>query len=976
MNKLDKAEYRIKLDQINKLADAGDYEGAAGIVDTIDWRRVKSVRTLCMVGEIYEVNNRLEDSSRILKIAYKRSAISKTVLYRLAELAIKLGELDEAVDYYSEFAELAPNDNSQYILKYQLYKARKSPIEDQIEILEEYKSREYTEEWAFELAKLYQKAGMKDKCVEECDDIILWFSEGTYVNRAMELKMKFGTLSPSQQIKYDNRFVEETKARAKTVAAVAAPAPIEEEEESPDDTSTQASVTETIGKMDAAAESAIQESSAQEVTQAMPTKVNANALNLQSQLADSIRAVFAGINNKGVSVSDIEQPSDEEDDVKEYIPAKEENIAEYKVKDLEPENIGHPAEKLAAEPALQEEKKADGEQIAGQMSLADYAKPKDPEDVDLEALFAETTSSLAQQVSTGEFAKVDELEKAEEEKRAKAEEEARIKAEEEAKAKAEEEARIKAEEEARAKAEEEAKAKAAAEETISLEKETDETLGLTREFNFHQELQKAIVSGNASGAAADILKKAYDDIETIPDSAVEDTREAELGDETADEKAVEEEIRLAKEMETQDVPDLEDESKIDAVSGVAAGIFAAGMAAVAGAHVPASVEMPEIEEPILEEQTWEELILEESDAEENLLEEPVVEEVEEEPVVEEIEEEPVIEETDEEQVVEEPLDEEPAVEENLEEELIAEDGLQKEAVTEKIDLGEVFTARNAQEEPEPEPSIEDIVAQEPDRMRKVPIEPRKLDEVEKKLFSYFAPIPGMGEQITEALCDVHNNAGDKTSRSGNILLAGRQGSGKTRLADGMIQAICRDLDIKAAKTAKVVADDFNKKDAVAVVAKLAGGFLVIEGAGGLSDASVASLIQAMEFRTDGLIVMLEDEKPDLRDLLNRHPQLSDFFTSSISVPVFTNDELVSFAKTYAKEQGYKMDEVAVLALYTMIGDNQKDSEPITVGRVKDMMDAAIHRANRGTRKLGRKFSKKSVDEENRVFLYEKDFDFD
>lgn len=216
---VDKNEYRAKLDVINDLVDRQDYKGALEIVDTIDWRRVRSARTLCMVGEIYEANKRYEDSRRLLILAHQRAPIGKTVIYRLVELAIKMGNFDEAVDYYNQFAEISPNDNSRYILKYKIYRGRRSPIQEQIAILEEYKGREYTERWSYELARLYAKAGMKDKCVEECDDLILWFSEGKYVVKAMELKMKYAPLSPSQEEKYRNRYVEPSPESAAAAAA-------------------------------------------------------------------------------------------------------------------------------------------------------------------------------------------------------------------------------------------------------------------------------------------------------------------------------------------------------------------------------------------------------------------------------------------------------------------------------------------------------------------------------------------------------------------------------------------------------------------------------------------------------------------------------------------------------------------------------------------------------------------------------------
>ena len=216
---MDKNEYRAKLDVINDLVDRQDYKGALEIVDTIDWRRVRSARTLCMVGEIYEANKRYEDSRKLLILAHQRAPIGKTVIYRLVELAIKMGNFDEAIDYFNQFVEISPNDNSRYILKYKIYRGRRSPIQEQIAILEEYKGREYTERWSYELARLYAKAGMKDKCVEECDDLILWFSEGKYVIKAMELKMKYAPLSPSQEEKYRNRLVESSPEKAAAVAA-------------------------------------------------------------------------------------------------------------------------------------------------------------------------------------------------------------------------------------------------------------------------------------------------------------------------------------------------------------------------------------------------------------------------------------------------------------------------------------------------------------------------------------------------------------------------------------------------------------------------------------------------------------------------------------------------------------------------------------------------------------------------------------
>lgn len=797
---MDKAEYRMMLDRITGLADAGDYTGALPIVEEIDWRRVKSVRTLCMVSEIYEANGRLEDSLRVLKLAYKRSSISKTVLYRLSETCAKLGDYKGAINYYKEFEDVSPMDNSKYILKYEIYRAKGSSLDEQIHVLEEYKDREYTEKWAYKLAQLYSEAGMIHECVETCDDLILWFNEGSYVMKAMELKKKYAPLTPAQSKKYE----EQTAYQAASV-------PKWEMQsidfESQIIANTENELRKKEEKQTVPVTSVIAPA-AESVVQKDPSV-------MQNQLADSIRAVFSGINKEAEEFSEEAAPM--------FQPA-ETDMSEYEIKELEPEAVtGKVREPEDAPVVMKQEKERMEEQRLQEEAEAAF---------DLEALIAETTSSLAQEVASGSFemtadmiAAAETAEETEGNKILKSvEEAARIAAEEVARKAVEEaeetentvEAAIqKDEEEALRKAVEEV-ARKAEEESQLYEKETDETLGLTREFNFHEELKKT--------------------------AALEATEV----DETAE---------------------TEEASELDTLGAVF--------------------------------EKSEEVSLEEID-----------------------------------------LDH------------------MEQWITDETDV----------DMPETEAEPEEL------RLPFVPVEPREMTDKEKDIFSYFTKIPGMSQQITETISDVHNHAGDKTSRGGNFLIIGRQGSGKTKLYESMVLAICNDLGIKAAKMAKIIGRDLNKRDVAAVVAKMSGGFLVIEGAGELSDESVAKLSQAMEFRTDSLVVVLEDEKADLFDMLDRHPELSEKFTSSIKIPVFTNDELVTFAKTYASENGYKMDEMGVLALYTKIGDNQKNSEPVTVGKVKDIMDDAITHANKGTRKFGRKFSKNAVDEDNRVLLLEKDFE--
>ncbi len=954
---MDKAEYRVKLDQITAMTSAGDYENAQAIVDEIDWRRVKSARTLCMVSEIYEVNGRLQDSRRVLEIAYKR-ALVKTVVYRLVEVCLKLNDFESAMEYYEDFADLAPMDDSKYVLKYKICRAKGDPVSSQIEILEEYKEREYTERWAYELAKLYSQDGNIDACVETCDDLILWFSEGPYVMKAMELKRRYVPLSPSQQEKY-----RKEKDQAANVIKAAVPTFLKtsnaEEVEKPlTDTKTEEEeeevvairTEEAIEKMDMAASTTVQSESGIKLPQGKSAVVDVkqavDPARMQSQLVDSIRTVFAGINNKGTVQLDMQASEMEESYEKLYQP--EEDMSGYEIKDLEPEvspqERVHAVEAVVAADVKVSEESANDDQIKGQMSLDDFAKKET--EFDFEALFAETTNALAMELASGAFAKTEEAEEeadeeaerkaaeeeaarkaaeeeaarkaAEEEAARKAAEEeaARKAAEEEAARKAAEEeaARKAAEEEAARKAaEEEAARKAAEEELLQYEKETDESLGLTREFNFNEELKKAMEAEAAAEAEQDSEAEMEVDVEEISDNfeasnladeleAIFAADEAELQKQTLQDEVIE-------------IEDTEDEEEIQSLNLESEIVL-----------------MPELDEEIadeVEEDTNDFMFpddfevsfpVEEDEQDESEVEEP---EVSMDDIADELESE---------------------IEEDVPEELITD--------PEKV-----------------------VLPDESQKLLKyVPVEPRPFTDVEREIFSYFTNIPGLSQQITETISDVHNNAGDKTSKGGNFLLIGRQGAGKTRLYDSMVLAICKDLDMKAVKVAKVIARDFNMKDPAAVVAKMSGGFLVIEGAGELSAETAEKLAQAMEFRTDGLVVVLEDEKDDLYNMLGKHPKLAEKFTSTIKIPVFTNDELVTFAKTYANEQGYKIDEMGILALYTKIGDNQKDAEPVTVGKVKEMMDAAMAHANRGHRKLGRRFSKNSIDSENRIILFEKDFE--
>ena len=777
---MDKNEYRARLEEISQLVDRQDYKGALKIVDTIDWRRVRSARTLCMVGEIYEANKRYEDSRKLLLLAHQRAPIGKTVLYRLVELSIKMGEFDEALNYYKKFVEISPNDNSRYILKYKIYRARRSPIEDQIAVLQEYKSREYTERWAYELARLYAKAGMKESCVEECDDLILWFSEGKYVTKAMELKMRFMPLTAKQQESYN-------KAKGIPVRAVEIPKTVPILEKEPLNQQQDKEIEEILKSIqvgDLAQEAVIQPKQPED---------------LPDRVAQGLRDVFQP---KTTVAEEMETAA-----TKEPSTATEEQG--YIVKDLEPEDMtkGTEFKPFHLGNAMTMEVKAEAPR--SEMFSSDGAKTEafktDTKglEIDLEALLAETANELAQAVA--------------------------------------------------------------------------------------------------------------EDTEEVAEEAVEEATEevAEEVVEEAEEEVTEEVVEEATEV-AEEVVEEATENILPAPAAAKAAMIAENLSAVF------EEKANEIEALAAEK--------EEEEASEEATREIPVEEVKE---------------------AMENIDFTQALEQ--------EESHIKRVVASAVDETQKSTAFQT--------AVEGLMRH------------HLTEEEHRRLFTYFAPVPGMTQQISEALDIAQESACDKTSQAGNIIVTGREGSGKTRLSEGLIKALCKERQMEGAKVAFITAEELNKKDPIAVVGKLSGGFLVVENAGELNGDVVEDMSKAMEFKTNRLTVILEDLKPGIRSLEEKYPEFMKKFDSRIVIPVFTNDELVSFAKTYAKDLGYKIDDMAVLALYTLIGDNQNEENPVTIGTVREMMDEAIKRASKKGRRLGKKVAKRHLDDESgRIMLYEKDFD--
>lgn len=845
---MDKNEYRAKLEEIGQLVDRQDYKGALKIVDTIDWRRVRSARTLCMVGEIYEANKRYEDSRKLLLLAHQRAPIGRTVIYRLVELSIKMGEFDEALNYYKKFVEISPNDNSRYILKYKIYRARRSPIEEQIAILQDYKSKEYTERWAYELARLYAKAGMKDACIEECDDLILWFSEGKYVTKAMELKMRFTPLTAAQQESYN-------KAKGVPVRAVEIPKTVPVQMNEPFNQQQDKEIEEILNsiKLGELTQEAPSETVKPQEAPMQPKQPE----DLPDRVAQGLRDVFQ---LKAAVSEDMETAA-----TKEPSTATEEQG--YVIKDLEPEDMTKGTEfkpfHIGSAMTMEVKAEAPKSEMLSSDGAATEAFKTDTKslEIDLEALLAETANELAQAVAEGTQETVQEVN-------------------EEVVEEAEETAAEETKEEALAEISEEP----GEEEVTEAVEETEEVVEESS-----KEAEEDILPAPAAAKAAMIAENL---------SAVFEEK--------------------ANEIEALAAENTEEESE------------------------EALAEAKEITEEALEEtaETAEEAV-------EEAAEEEVSEEATREIPVEEVKE--AMGEIDFSQALEQEIEKETSVESQQEECHI------KRVAASAVDETQKSSAFQT--------AVEGLMRH------------HLTEEEHRRLFTYFAPVPGMTQQINEALDTAQESACAKTSQAGNIIVTGREGSGKTRLSEGLIKALCKERQMEGAKVAFITAEELNKKDPIAIVGKLSGGFLVVENAGELDEEIVEDMSKAMEFKTNRLTVILEDLKPGIRSLEEKYPEFIKKFDSRIVIPVFTNDELVSFAKTYAKELGYKIDDMAVLALYTLIGDNQNEENPVTIGTVRGMMDEAIKKASKKGRRLGKKVAKRHLDDESgRIMLYEKDFD--
>ena len=870
---VDREEFQIKLDEINSLVSRKEYKAALEIVNSIDWRRVKNVRTLCMVGEIYAVNKKYSESREIFLLAYHRSQVGKTILYRLVEVSLKMKDFKEAQEYYEEFVRIAPKDNIRYILQYKIAAAKNVPLEKQIQILEKHKEKEMTERWSYELAKLYYKADNYQKCIEACDDLVIWFRDGKYVIRALELKMKLTELTPSQQEIYEENLrppVQEKEKTAENTTQEKKEAVVRDEKPQKIEISVQkdkpkkrklkkaeAPAEEAIPKTEEAIDwEAILKKGESEKEQVVAEEAAPEETAPEKTDAPDWEAILKKGESEKAKASDWEAKSEtEENSNEEEASIGDERNFQKKItagiRDIFKRHF-----KPAEEDIYKTEEELKVMYTAGKINYSDVIPERVLPD-DVPALEPEIIREEPIVESVAQPKKVEEVPELEPE----------VMKEEPV---AEPEAEI-VEEEPIEEPETEIVEEEPAEEPEDIEKPVEETQVIP-------EIPKL----------------------NIPKVNVNETAKVE------------------------DLP-IEDKLSFNLEDTILAA------AAKQGIPVP--------------EKSSEEVEPEPEDEAEELMEQPV---------------EVYVEET-----IEEELPEEETVEETIEEQLPEEETMEAQPEL----------------EPEPEFSEEEALLRFIDEhssganAKNRELIPREavLDDEEQKLFKYFSSIPGMEKQLVDVLMDTQMAAADFTSSTGNVIIMGNRESGKTTLSELLVKAICRELKIPAAKIAKVTAQQLNGKDIGKIVAQLSGGFLLIQDMNQMDAETVEALNQAMETPTEGLTVIIEDEKIGMRKFIARNPKLIEKFTSRIAIPVFTNDELVNFAKIYTNEAGYKIDEMGILALYSLISDNQKEDEPMTVGGVKRLVDDAISKAESGTRKLQRNLSKSRLDRDGFVILYEKDF---
>lgn len=898
---MDKYEYNLKLDQIKALSAEEGYMSAAEIADSINWNKIKNVNTLVKIGEIYEKAERYQDARDILLMAYDRSPIGRMIIYRLAEVAIKMGDYDAATEYYDEFVEIAPHDDMKYVLRYAIKKGQGASFDELITILEEYKDEEYTEEWAYELAYLYHKAGKADKCIDACDELILWFGDGPYVERALELKMLYQPLTKAQEEKYRRFKAEKEK-----------PAKINDEAE----------VTE-IGAMEMVKGGEIVHDDVT-IPQITVNQEKFNTVNLQQEIAKGMQQIMEA---KGKN-----EVADTMDTIKKIV----EDIPYLKLEKEQEEYVQQPEET---------EHIATDEEIDGSLKLNFKELLGEDADGQMSMVMSEKTQ-LEHQI-TGQMSIQDVLEEWEKTRHA---------------------------------------AEIALKEAEQQKLESAKARALQEAGDIMERLNDVIPKLDAGVTPKELLEEEYlkvpvDIIEQK--AAVKEPEEEQkpdmqelYADETVDE--VQEPQEAPKEaidevQESQEAP----EEAID--------------------EVQESREVPEdaIDEAQEPQEAPEDTIDEVQESQE--APEDAADEVKE--PVGEPEDIIMAEESEKDEILMQPTTMMPEITDDMlnvdDDTSDDETSQEKENVSEKRDFDHVtsfieqeiakMTAKNpglekkldmAKTRKMPDISLpEDLDSEEDDSKLKETKHIKELTSEQKAIFSYFIPVKGMEDQICKAYNAVLDHFNRKENAStGNLIIQGEQGCGKTMLATSFIKVLQKDGEQLTGKMGKIDAAALNKKDVQQVVRKITGGCLIIERAGDIDRSIAAQLSFLMEHDITGTLYILEDTSKGIKKALSMDEGFASKFTEKISVPIFTNDELVLFAKSYSAELGYKIDEMAILALHNRISNIERIDQATTLTEVKDIIDEAIDReAHSGLKKAISILTAKRYTDDDRIVLKEDHF---
>ena len=898
---MDKYEYRAKTEQMLAYAEQKSYQKAMSIADTIDWRKVKNTAMLSTVSEIYENAGELGKARDTLFIAYDKAPSSRKVVYRLGIISLKLGHFDEAADCYEEFVKLAPKDPNQYILRYKILKAQKAPVKEQIEALEDFKHSEYVEKWAYELARLYAEAGMTSECLDECDDLILWFSEGTYVYQAMELKMKYKPLTPLQQEKYDHRNdgigrKDSSKRKPSFRKSKERPAP---NPRIADKVRKDVHVTDSIDLPEPMARTHASEPEAesQPKTRIRSTSDISTTISGAS-LSDALKA--------GVAVaSGAVAPESASDDSQMTGKMKiEEILANWEATQRENAKILEKSQEEAEkEKALREKKKEEEEEVLG------ATKP----------ILSDDIRKLMEQLENGEEPEItdedaEDFVDDEEDEATESPEDSSKEASD-----TDEEAPEENDFEEIVDSEEDDESDAVYDEEAEYEDEDDSEYDDDDEYEDEDDSEyddEEYEDEDDSEYDDDDEYEDEDDSEYDDDEEYEDEDDSEYDDEEEYEDEDEDDYQIDDELDEDHKEDFdfEKESALDIDdhdSDEDDGDFA-------------DLDSFEDEEELDSSDDYLDLEFDEKPASEPEKETSKSAQT---PDIDEVLE----------------------IEEPSEDEITERMG--------KFDTGFVVQGRY------------DLSATSEIGLK------LGLTEEQKQLFSYFVPIRGVSEQLVEILDNdkrCRNRYG--TSRTGNILILGRKGSGKTVLAVDIVKAIQKQRRLKQGKVAIVTGDSLNKKDIGSIIDKLNGGALIIEKASKMNDRTIRELNDMMDEQTGELLFLLEDQKKPLERMFASHREFKRKFTSRLELPVFINDELVTFGQTYAKENGYRIDEMGILALYSRIDMMQREDHAVTVAEVKEIMDEAIsHSQKANVKHLVKRVFGRSTDNSDHIILKEEDF---